>query len=406
MALRIVHVTNETFGFDTANGVQHVVYCLAHAQAEMGESIAVFTRDDHGMHVLGGGESARAQGGSCVRPGNSLRERLLSRHFEHALAEEVLTWRPDIVHFHSVQIPQNVALAAHLRRAGVPYCVTAHAGLFRAALRRRRLKKAVFNLFFERRYLNEAQFIHALSPHESEVIRRHGVKRPVIVVPNGLPPDVDVPASQPDALYAALPWLRDQHVFMFIGRLDSWQKGLDLLIEAFARAGLRDAALVLVGPDYRGSRRALTTLTGRLGISSRVVFVDAVFGPDRANLFAAADVFVHPSRWEGVSLSVLAAAAAGKACLITREADPLGELERAQAAIIVEPSVSSVAEGLKRATALSRLELQVIGARARCVADAHFTWPAIAGKLIETYRLALNHVHEHFLVNQRPPASN
>jgi glycosyltransferase involved in cell wall biosynthesis len=408
MPLRIVHVTNEAFGLEAANGVQHAVYCLAGAQAGIGESVAMFTRDDHAVHVLSEHLESRRRPPEMVsaRSGNSLRERLLSRHFEQVLAEDILAWQPDIVHFHSVHIPQNVALAAHLRRARVPYCVTVHAGLFRAALRRRRLKKAVFNLFFERRYLNEAQFIHALSPHESEVIRRHGVKRPVVVVPNGLPPDVDVPASQPDALYAALPWLRDQHVFMFIGRLDSWQKGLDLLVNAFARAGLRDAALVLVGPDYRGSRRALTTLTGRLGISSRVVFVDAAFGPDRANLFAAADVFVHPSRWEGVSLSVLAAAAAGKACLITREADPLGELERAQAAIIVEASVSSVAEGLKRATALSRQELQVIGARARRVADAHFTWPAIAGKLIDAYRLALNHLYEHSLVNQRFPASN
>ena len=103
---------------------------------------------------------------------------------------------------------------------------------------------------------------------------------------------------------------------------------------------------------------------------------------------------------------MLAAAAAGKPCLITREADPLGELERAQAAVIVEASVSSIAEGLRRAAALSRQELQVMGARARRVADAHFTWPAIAGKLIDAYRLALNHVHEHSLKNQRLPASN
>ena len=66
-----------------------------------------------------------------------------------------------------------------------------------------------------------------------------------------------------------VPWLRDRQVFMFIGRLDPWQKGLDLLVEAFAHAGLRDAALVLVGPDYRGSRRALATLAERLGISSQ-----------------------------------------------------------------------------------------------------------------------------------------
>ena len=148
-------------------------------------------------------------------------------------------------------------------------------------------------------------------------------------------------------------------------------------------AGLREAALVLVGPDCRGSRRALATLAERLGISSQLVFIEPAFGQDRANLFAAADVFVHPSRWEGLSLSVLAAAAAGKPCLITREADPLGELERAQAAVVVEASVSSIAEGLRRAATLSRDELQTMGARARRVAEAHFTWPSIAGTLVE-----------------------
>src|SRR4029453_12480057 len=145
-------------------------------------------------------------------------------------------------------------LAAHLGRAGIPYCVTVHGGLFRTALRRGRLKKTLFKWLFERRYLNDAQFIHAVSPHETDAIRRHGVDRPIVVVPNGLPPDTNVQALRPDALYLENLWLRDRKVFMFIGRLDLWQKGLDLLIEAFADAGLRDAALVLVGPDYRGSR--------------------------------------------------------------------------------------------------------------------------------------------------------
>ena len=314
-----------------------------------------------------------------------------SRHISNrAWPNDVLAWQPEIVHFHSVHIPQNVALAAHLGRAGIPYCVTVHGGLFRAALRRGRLKKTVFNLLFERRYLNEARFIHAVSPHETEVIRRHGVDRPIVVVPNGLPPDANVRASRPDALYAESPWLRDRQVFMFIGRLDPWQKGLDLLIEAFAHAGLREAALVLVGPDCRGSRRTLATLADRLGILSQLVFTGPAFGQDRANLFAAADVFVHPSRWEGLSLSVLAAAAAGKPCLITREADPLGELERAQAAVIVEANVSSIAAGLRRAATLSGDELHTMGTRAKRVAETHFTWPAIAERLVAAYRSTLD----------------
>jgi glycosyltransferase involved in cell wall biosynthesis len=391
--LRIAHVINEPFNMESANGVQHVVYCLARAQAAIGQSVAVFSREG-GMHLLGAEATPRVSRPVRAGHGGSLRQWLLSPYLEQSLAEDVLAWHPDMLHFHSVHIPQNVALAAHLGRAGVPYCVTVHGGLFRAALRRARLKKTVFNVFFERRYLNEARFIHAVSPHEPEVIRRHGVDRPIVVVPNGLPPDTDAPALRPDALYVERPWLRERRVFMFIGRLDPWQKGLDLLIEAFAQAALHEAGLVLVGPDWRGSRRTLATLADRLGISSQLVFTGPAFGQDRANLFAAADVFVHPSRWEGLSLSVLAAAAAGKPCLITRDADPLGELERAQAAVVVEATVSSIAAGLRRAAALSKQELQIMGTRARRMAEAHFTWPSIAGRLVEAYRGVLEQHHE------------
>ena len=184
-----MHVTNEPFGLQMASGVQHVVYCLARAQVDTGESVVIFTRDDRAVHVLSDDHAPAPNRQPVCRGDFSLRERFLSRHFERTLTEDVLASRPDIVHFHSIHIPENVVLAACLRRAGVPYCVTVHGGLFPAALRRRWLKKALFNAYFERRYLNEAQFIHALSPHETEVVRRHGVRRPIVMVPNGLPPD-------------------------------------------------------------------------------------------------------------------------------------------------------------------------------------------------------------------------
>jgi glycosyltransferase involved in cell wall biosynthesis len=388
MPLRIAHVTNEPFGLQMASGVQHVVFCLARAQADAGESVTVFTRDDKAVHVLGTGDAPRSNAPSGCRKGTSVRERLLSRHFEPMLTEAVLASRPDIVHFHSVHIPKNVVLAGCLRRAGVPYCVTVHGGLFPGALRRRWLKKAVFNACFERRYLNEALFLHALSPQEADVIRRRGVTCPIVMVPNGLPPDANMSANERNALCAEQPSLRGRRVFMFLGRLDPWQKGLDLLLEAFAQARLRDAALVIVGPDDRTTRGRLAKLADRVGVSADVLFRDAAFGQDRANLLAAADIFVHPSRWEGVSLSVLAAAAAGKPCLITRAADPLGALEAAHAAIIADASVRSIAAALQRANAATGEELQAIGERARGVA-ARFAWPAVAARLRDAYHAAL-----------------
>ena len=176
---------------------------------------------------------------------------------------------------------------------------------------------------------------------------------------------------------------------MFVGRLDPWQKGIDLLLPAFARARLVDAALVLIGPDHRGSRAALETLADQLAVHERVSFLEPAFGQDRANLLAAADVFVHPSRWEGLSLSVLAAAAAGKACLLTREADPFGELERAESAIIVDAAIESIADGLRRAVGIGREQLRLMGARAKQVVSGRFSWRAAAEETLQAYRQRL-----------------
>ena len=365
-----------------------MIYRLATAQADLGQSVAVFSRDDNATHILRNGSDTRPSHSPRVsrQSDRSVRELLLRRHFEAGLANAVLSWHPQIVHFHSIHIAKNVAMGAYLRRTGIPYSVTVHGGLFPAALRRRRAKKAIFNLLFERHFLNAALFIQAVSPHEVGSIRQYGVNTRVVVIPNGLPPQSDVPPSRPAALFEAHPSLKGRRIFMFIGRLDPWQKGLDLLVEAFAQASLPGAALVMVGPDWFGSQGALSALAARLGISPQVVFAGQAFGTDRANLFAGADVFVHPSRWEGLSLSVLAAAAAGKPCLVTRDADPFGELERAQAAFLVEANVASIADGLRRATALPPAELLAMGSRARAVPGARFSWPTIAATLIEEYR--------------------
>jgi glycosyltransferase involved in cell wall biosynthesis len=389
--LRIAHIANEPFGIETASGIAQVVHCLARAQAETGQSVAVFSRDDHGFNVFGDrngspSPSAAAVGGAR---GWSLRQRWLARQVEWPGVQDLLAWKPHIVHFHSVHIPQNVGLAGSLCGERMPYCVTVHGALFPEALRRNRLKKAFFTLAFERRFLNEARFVHALTPHESNAIRRCGVVSPIVEAPNGPPPDLYAKTGQPDALFVRHPELRDRTVFMFVGRLDTWQKGLDLLVDAFADPELRDASLVLVGPDWRGSRRDLARRAERRGILSRLVFVDAVYGDARANLLAGADIFVHPSRWEGLSMSVLAASAAGKPSLLTAIADPLGRLDRARAAVIVEASVSSIAAGLKRAAALTGSERQAMGKRARHVAETHITWPEVARKFVQAYQRAV-----------------
>jgi glycosyltransferase involved in cell wall biosynthesis len=366
MTWRIAHVLDAPFETHDANGAPEAVRHLARAQVDIGLTVAVFSGVD-GSHVL-------------CEEGRTRR-----------VASDVIAWKPDLLHFHSVHVIRHIVAAARARHASIPYCVTTHGGLYPAALERGRLKKIVFNLLLERRFLRHASFIHALTPREILAIRGYGFEGPIVSVPNAVSLGDETPVDM-GAVYASYPWLRDRRIFMFIGRLDPWHKAVDVLIEAFASAAPQNALLVLVGPGHRGSRPALERLVKEHGIGTRVVFTGALFGEDRRRLFAAADVFVHPSRWEGLSLSVLSAAASGKPCLITREADPLGALERANAAILVEPTVPDLAAGILKAASLTPGDLQAMGARARAVAATLPTWHEVAERLLEAYESVLRRV--------------
>ena len=93
-----------------------------------------------------------------------------------------------------------------------------------------------------------------------------------------------------------------------------------------AQSGLADIALVIAGPDWRGYRRRLERALASRSLSVPVILTDALVGREKIEALVEADVFVHTSRWEGMSQAVLEAAALGRPCLLSRAADPLGRL--------------------------------------------------------------------------------
>jgi glycosyltransferase involved in cell wall biosynthesis len=86
-------------------------------------------------------------------------------------------------------------------------------------------------------------------------------------------------------------------------------KGHETLLRAFATIlqDHGDLSLVLVGDGHLGQH--LVEVAARLGIGTHVTFAGAT--TDVARFLDAADVFVHPSESEGLSISGLEAALAG-----------------------------------------------------------------------------------------------
>jgi glycosyltransferase involved in cell wall biosynthesis len=300
-----------------------------------------------------------------------------------ALLAEIESWRPDILHLHSPYFPPNVTLARWARGRRLPYVITPHGALSPGEIRQLWYLKLPYKYLFERRALNGAAFVHAVGARED--LRGYGVTTDIELAPCGIdlstvPRDLDA-----RALAARHPALRNRRVFLFLGRLDPAQKGLDLLIKAFSAVQLDAAALVLVGPDYRGGRARLERLLARLRPSAPVLVIDPVYGTERFEVIAGADVFVNTARWEGTPIAVLEAAALSRPGLLTPVADPLGRLSESGGAISVAAAVDAIAAGLERMARTTVDELEAMGQRARAVVAFEFQWLSSARILVDAY---------------------
>src|SRR6185295_7064138 len=89
------------------------------------------------------------------------------------------------------------------------------------------------------------------------------------------------------------------------------RKGIDVLLEAMAILANEHGALRLWIAGEGSEREALQTQVAQLGLVSAVRFLGR--RDDTADLLAACDIFVLPSRHEGLGVAALEAMAAGKA---------------------------------------------------------------------------------------------
>jgi glycosyltransferase involved in cell wall biosynthesis len=127
-----------------------------------------------------------------------------------------------------------------------------------------------------------------------------------------------------------LPRLFDPPVIGSIGRLDR-QKGFDQLIRALAL--VPGARLVLVGDGPE--RASLELLAKEAGVEERVTFAGWRDGARR--LLATFDVFVLPSRFEGLPLVIIEAMLARLPVVATRVGSVAEIVEDKETGLLVEP---------------------------------------------------------------------
>jgi glycosyltransferase involved in cell wall biosynthesis len=222
---------------------------------------------------------------------------------------------------------------------------------------------------------SRVQVLGAVSEGVARELHDHYAGVPVAITPNG----VDVRRFAPndaerEALRAEQGVEADEVVLLFVG--GDWErKGLAIVIDAAARAGI-DARLWVVG---RGDAEEYGERARRCGV--RATF----FGErsDAERWYAAADVFVLPTLYETFSLAAYEAAAAGLPVVATRVSGIDELLAGGGAGILVERSVESVSAALATLAGDAALR-RSLGSEGRRRATS-FDWSSSVDAVVAVY---------------------
>lgn len=375
--MRVLHWYSN---FLHGGGVANTVLGLALAQARAGADVRIAAADE-GEPTLYGSLSEADELVLAWKP--TWRRQLGSlvwRGLPRSLRADVAAFEPDVVHAHAGYNPDNVwaVRVAEPRVAVMSLQGAFEPGVF--AKSKGRSKRAYLRL--ERRLLySRLHALHALSPREAELARTSAPGVRTYVLPQGGGPAAAAPAAPPRGDNSTTE-------LVYVGRLDVFTKGLDVLLRALAetlpeRPSVR---LTLVGPDWLGGRARLEALAEELAIADAVRLTGALPGEEVAGLLDASDAVVLPSRHEGFSLSATEALVRGKPLVLSAETGHASYPEIADAphVLVVRPEVADIA-GAIRTLCERRDELQAAAEKQKSIFAEFLSWDRVAREHLARY---------------------
>jgi glycosyltransferase involved in cell wall biosynthesis len=382
--MRIMHIYRD---FRGAGGVPADMRALANAQSRRGHRVAVVSlkRGEAGNKA----EADPSIDSYEIGPGAAGRSEL-----QQALAK----FKPDVVHFMGLLIAvQNVWRKA-VTRSPIPYVISTNGLVNPNNMRYRwgakknsilhRWGKQLYRRLIEKSFILNSSGIHALSEFEAENLAAYGVSR-IFTAPIGLDETAVLPDIKEKRAILGTP-VR----FLFLGRLEIIQKGLDITLAGIAalsrRSNVGDFRLVVAGPSVGDSQAVLENKAKELGLRN-VQFTGPVTGEAKRKLWLDSDYFLHLSRFEGMSRAVREATGMGLPVIASRESNFGDWAASENMGFISELDPERIADVLSGAMSGQSRDNYALLSRNAWAYAKKYTWQGVAAAFDKGYEAALNH---------------
>jgi glycosyltransferase involved in cell wall biosynthesis len=287
--------------------------------------------------------------------------------------------RPDLVHAHMPISGFLARIAAW--RAGVPrIAYTCHGFLFNQP---GPWPRRAASLAMEWLAGRVTDVLTTVSIEEAADARRLGISRQAAAIGNGRDPDRFKPdPTARTAIRAALGVAEDAVVVVAVSRLVR-HKGYPELLAAM---GDVPAELWVAGERLASDHgEDMERYFAAAGLGARLRRLG--YRPDVAAVLAAADIFVLPSHFEGLPMSIIEAMLTGLPVVATNIRGPREQVVDGETGILVPPgSVAPLAAALSR-LASDRALRAGMGAAGRSRAVALYSEAEVVSRTLDTLRL-------------------
>lgn len=265
----------------------------------------------------------------------------------------------------------------------IPYVVSPGAAYNPYLLTKRRvLTKIIWRMFFESKLLENAIAVRSYSQTNTQHIQAYFKHESIFILREGVFLE-DIPS---DVTAGKFPSGRIN--LLYLGRIDVKGKGIDQLCKAIRLSGIKHSNVTLhfVGPIEVCDEHIFRDLIQ--GISSDLVkYHGAINGAEKFSVIKSADLFVYPSRHEGIPRSLREALAMGVPVLVTPDTNMAEDVEKFGAGYVVDCNAQSISNAIEKFIANpNKGELK---SNALSLVQNRYDWKDISQDFTETLKSIL-----------------
>lgn len=284
---------------------------------------------------------------------------------------------PDLVVFELVYNLAKCPLRKSVMESNIPYIIVPRSNLTKQAQKKKQIKKIIGNMLIFNRFVKRAAAVQYLTKKEEEDSSPKWNYNHFIIS-NGIDLKKEVKKE----------FSKDGIEAVYIGRLEPYQKGLDLLIKACGELQdiLRKNCFLLKLYGTVKKEAVLTKINQMIveeGINDFVSLHQAVYDERKKAVLLNADVFIMTSRFEGQPMGLLEAVSYGLPCVVTEGTYMMNDIHEYNSGWGCETTVKGIKEALiamiKEQTCFAEKSNNAIKLAEK------YSWDSIAEKSHEEY---------------------